>query len=101
MQIASAEIAAWVGGFLWPLTRVAALASVAPAGAAQHLQCCAGERVWQLGDGGHQGGIDVGFELVQVKLLRRIEGDSVPPEKILIPFSCKVLLSSAALSSRV
>jgi len=30
MQIASAEIAAWVGGFLWPLTRVAALASVAP-----------------------------------------------------------------------
>ncbi|HUM92121.1 MAG: flagellar biosynthetic protein FliR [Candidatus Competibacter sp.] len=30
MQFSSAEIAAWVGAFLWPLTRVAALVSVAP-----------------------------------------------------------------------
>lgn len=30
MPFSSAEIAAWVGGFLWPLTRVAALLSVAP-----------------------------------------------------------------------
>lgn len=30
MQFSSAEIAAWVGTFLWPLTRVAALVSVAP-----------------------------------------------------------------------
>ncbi len=30
MQLGSAEIAAWVGAFLWPLTRVAALVSVAP-----------------------------------------------------------------------
>jgi flagellar biosynthetic protein FliQ len=30
MHISSAEIAAWVGSFLWPLTRVAALVSVAP-----------------------------------------------------------------------
>lgn len=30
MQFSSAEIAAWVGTFVWPLTRVAALVSVAP-----------------------------------------------------------------------
>lgn len=30
MNLSSAEIAAWVGAFLWPLTRVAALMSVAP-----------------------------------------------------------------------
>lgn len=30
MHFSSAEIAAWVGTFLWPLTRVAALMSVAP-----------------------------------------------------------------------
>ena len=30
MPFSSAEIAAWVGSFLWPLTRVAALLSVAP-----------------------------------------------------------------------
>ncbi|HRC72729.1 MAG TPA: flagellar biosynthetic protein FliR [Candidatus Competibacter sp.] len=30
MPPSSAEIAAWVGTFLWPLTRVAALASIAP-----------------------------------------------------------------------
>ena len=30
MLLNSAEIAAWVGSFLWPLTRVAALVSVAP-----------------------------------------------------------------------
>ena len=30
MQISTAEIAAWVGSFLWPLVRVAALVSVAP-----------------------------------------------------------------------
>lgn len=30
MHFTSAEITAWVGGFLWPLTRVAALLSVAP-----------------------------------------------------------------------
>ncbi|HRD65830.1 MAG TPA: flagellar biosynthetic protein FliR [Candidatus Competibacter sp.] len=30
MQFSSVEIAAWVGTFLWPLTRVAALVSVAP-----------------------------------------------------------------------
>lgn len=30
MPFTSAEIAAWVGGFLWPLTRLAALFSVAP-----------------------------------------------------------------------
>ncbi|HHW76415.1 MAG TPA: flagellar biosynthetic protein FliR [Xanthomonadaceae bacterium] len=30
MHFSSAEIAAWVGAFLWPLTRVAALVSVAP-----------------------------------------------------------------------
>jgi len=30
MHISSAEIAAWVGGFLWPLTRVSAMMMVAP-----------------------------------------------------------------------
>lgn len=37
MQIASAEIAAWVGAFLWPLTRVAALVSIAPVLGARSL----------------------------------------------------------------
>lgn len=30
MEISSAEIAAWVGSFIWPLVRIAALMSVAP-----------------------------------------------------------------------
>lgn len=30
MQLSSAEIAAWVGSFIWPLVRIAALMSVAP-----------------------------------------------------------------------